>query len=104
MLLPLEKLKLNSPRGIRFEQEIHDFLLKQFNGYTVASGNIAGHWKDSQGRDLYGEHREYKVGLSNDAQRVALENFLAHLAWEMGEQCIYLEAGREIFLIYAVER
>ena len=40
VLLPLEKLKLKSTRGIAFEQEIHDFLLTNFNGYTVSSGNI----------------------------------------------------------------
>jgi len=42
-LLPVEKLKLASPRGVPFENEIHDFLVTHFNGYTVSSGSISGH-------------------------------------------------------------
>ncbi len=100
VLLPLEKLKLKSPRGHAFEQEIHEFLLANFNGYTVSSGNIAGHWKDDRERDHYGEHREYKVALPHRESVASLEAFLAELAREMGEECIYLELGREIFLVY----
>ena len=100
VLLPLEKLKLKSVRGIPFEQEIHDFLLTNFNGYTVSSGNISGHWKDDRDRDHYGEHREYKVALPIRDARSSLEAFLAELAREMGEECIYAEIGSEIFLIY----
>ena len=100
VLLPLEKLKQKSPRGRAFEQEIHDFLLTNFNGYTVSSGNISGHWKDDQQRDHYGEHREYKVALPHGESAATLEVFLAELAREMGEECIYLETSREIFLVY----
>lgn len=99
-LLPMEKLKLASPRGVPFENEIHDFLVAHFNGYTVSSGSISGHWKDDAGRDHYGEHRQYKVATGAGGSRESLEEFLAKLAREMGEECIYLEAGREILLIY----
>ena len=102
MLLPIEKIKLPSPRGIPFEQEIHEFLSTNLNGYTVSSGNISGHWKDHHGQDLYGEHREYRVALPRAAAaRETLELFLAALAHEMRETCIYLEYGGEAFLIYA---
>src|SRR3954471_4969728 len=91
MLLPIDKLKQPSPRGVSFEQEIHEFLSTNLNGYTVASGNISGHWKDHDGRDLYGEHREYKVALPpSTTARQTLELFLATLAFEMGETCIYV--------------
>jgi len=102
MLLPIEKLKQRSPRGIPFEHEIHDFLSTNLSGYTVASGNISGHWKDQAGVDYYGEHREYRVALppSPTAQET-LEVFLATLAHEMREACIYLEHRGESFLIYA---
>jgi hypothetical protein len=103
LLLPIEKLKARSLRGRSFEKEVHDFLLTNFNGYTVSSGNISGHWKDEAGRDHYGEHREYKVALPDRSFSGSLEVFLAGLAGEMGEECIYLEIASDIFLIYAEE-
>jgi len=104
-LLPIEKLKLKSPRGISFEKEIHEFLVTNFNGYTVSSGNISGHWKDDHGHDHYGEHRQYKVALPAAAEGIqSLEVFLAEIAADMGEDCIYVELGRDIFLIYRSTR
>jgi hypothetical protein len=102
MLLPIDKLKQPSPRGEPFEQEIHEFLSTTLNGYTVASGNISGHWKDNSGRDHYGEHRQYRVALPPSVTaRKALDIFLGTLAREMNETCIYLEHAGEAFLIYA---
>jgi hypothetical protein len=103
-LLPIEKLKLKSPRGIPFEKEIHDFLVTNFNGYTVASGNISGHWKDDHGHVHYGEHRQYKVALPAAESIQSFEVFLAEIGADMGEECIYMELGREIFLIYRSTR
>lgn len=101
VLLPIEKLKDTSPHGRPYEREIHDYLVGHFNGYTVSSGNISGHWKDDSGRDHYGEHREYKVALPNKESATELQDYLAQLASEMGEECIYAEFGAEIFLIYS---
>ena len=103
-LLPIEKLKRKSPRGIPFEKEIHDFLVTNFNGYTMSSGNISGHWKDDHGHDHYGEHRQYKVALPAPESVKNFEAFLAEIAAEMGEECIYMELGREISLIYRSAR
>ena len=100
-LLPIEKLKLKSPRGVPFEREIHDFLVTSFNGYTVSSGNISGHWKDDTGHDHYGEHRQYKVAAGLPESARSFEVFLSGIAAEMHEECIYMEVGREIFLVYA---
>ncbi|HVK57334.1 MAG TPA: hypothetical protein VM735_01030 [Candidatus Kapabacteria bacterium] len=101
VLLPIEKLKVKSPRGVPFEREIHDFLVTSFNGYTVSSGNISGHWKDDTGHDHYGEHRQYKVAVAAQEAIHCFEVFLAGIAAEMQEECIYIEIGREIYLIYA---
>jgi hypothetical protein len=100
-LLPIEKLKLKSPRGVPFEKEIHDFLVTNFNGYTVSSGNISGHWKDDHGHDHYGEHRQYKAALPATESVRSFEVFLSEIAADMQEECIYVELGREIFLVYA---
>jgi hypothetical protein len=100
-LLPIEKLKNRSPRGTAFEKELHEFLLTNYNGYTVNSGTISGHWTDDAGKDHYGEHREYRVALPNADSVAAFEVFLATLAHDLGEECIYVEAAGEIRLIYA---
>ena len=99
-LLPNEKLKKNSPRGVSFEKELHEFLLITFGGYTVTSGTISGHWTDQAGTDRYGEHREYRVALAGPESVAAFEVFLAQLARDLGEECIYLETGGEISLVY----
>jgi hypothetical protein len=103
-LLPAEKIKMKSPRGEPFEKEVHQFLVSNFNGYTVSSGNISGHWKDDLGHDHYGEHREYKVALPGAEKARNFQVYLANLAAEMGEECIYVELGAEIFLVYRANR
>jgi hypothetical protein len=105
MLLPIEKLKVSSPRGVPFEQEIHDFLSTNLNGYTVSSGNISGHWKDHSGHDYYGEHREYRVALPPSREAFqTLELFAATLAHEMREACIYIEYRGEALLVWAASQ
>ena len=102
MLLPIEKLKQPSPRGVPFEKEVHEFLSTNLNGYTVTSGSISGYWKDNHGHEIYGEHREYRVALPpSKTARQTVELFLGTLAHEMSETCIYLEIGGEATLIYA---
>jgi len=101
ILLPSLKLQAESPRGKTFQQEIHEYLVANFNGYTVAAGGISGYWKEGQSRECYGEHREYKVAVSEESKREALGQFLATLAGEMGEGCLYLETGKQAWLVYA---
>ena len=100
-LVPSLKLKARSRRGPPIEDKIHRFLLRRFGGYTAAAGNIFGYWKDRTGKQLYGEHKEYKVGVFEERRVAELKRFLAELASEMGEQCIYLETGKEACFIYA---
>ena len=101
-LLPANKVRLASPRGKTFQEEIHEFLITNFTGYTVASGNISGWWKDAEGKELQGQHIEYKVALPNDPAALGtLQAFLASLAFEMKEECLYLEIGSHASLIFA---
>jgi len=100
LLLPSLKMKGVSPRGKSYEQEVHDFLVENFSGYTVASGNIAGFWKDSQGRQHYGEHLEYRVGFLSEDKIPLLENFIAELATRLDEKSIFWATGEDAWLIY----
>lgn len=99
-LLPSLKLK-QAARGDTTEQRVHTFFTENFGGYTAASGNIFGYWKDQKGEDSYGEHREFTVTAADDAQLDAIRHFIANVATEMGEECIFVEIGGQASLIYA---
>ncbi len=93
-LLPSLKL-----RERKLHKEVENFLLEEFDGFTVTSGMISGYWKDAEGNPTYGEHNEYKVAIREKAE--TLKSYLARLAFELDEECIYLEVGRESSFIYA---
>lgn len=102
-LLPSLKLKQRGPGGRTVEEDLHRFLLDKYGGYTAAAGNIFGYWKDENGRESYGEHKEYKVGISADDRLTGLKQHIAILARDMGEECIYFEYGEDAIFIYAAE-
>ena len=99
-LLPSLKLKEPTRDGSSPESRLHDFLMKNFGGYTAQAGNIFGYWKDAAGADSYGEHREFTVSLADEAKLPMLKDYLAAVARELDEECIYLQAAGETFLIY----
>lgn len=101
LLLPSLKMKSTSPRGQTYEQEVHEFLVANFSGYTLASGNIAGFWKDSCGHQHYGEHLEYRVGFLSEDKIPMLESYISELAHELDEESIFWETGEDAWLIYA---
>ena len=82
-------------------RSIYRYLLDTFGGYTAAAGNIYGYWKDEDGRESYGEHKEYKVGLKHPARLPELKAFLARLSAQLEEECLYVECGREALFVYA---
>ena len=96
-LLPSLKLKEPTRDGSSPESRLHDFLMKNFGGYTAQAGNIFGYWKDAAGADSYGEHREFTVSLADEAKVPMLKDYLALVARELDEECIYLQAAGETF-------
>lgn len=90
-----------SPRGQTYEKEVHEFLVANFSGYTLASGNIAGFWKDSRGQQHYGEHLEYRVGVLSEKKIPVLEHYISQLAEELEEESIFWETGEDAWLIFA---
>ncbi|MDB6130320.1 MAG: hypothetical protein JWM04_1427 [Verrucomicrobiales bacterium] len=99
-LLPSLKMRRKSARGKSYDEELHDFLVKHFSGYTVSSGSISGYWKDEDGREHYGEHREYKVAFLKQKKVPLLEEYIAKLAEDIEEECVFWEKGDEAWLIY----
>lgn len=99
-LLPSLKLKEPSLNGGTVENRLHTFLMDNFGGYTAQAGNIFGFWRDGRGHDSYGEHREFSVAFVEDAKLPILKEFVAKMALELQEECIYLRAGQTASLVY----
>lgn len=78
---------------------IHNFLNDTFGGYTCASGNIYGYFTSEAVE--YDELREFRVAYDGKfASLTKLKEFLAKLAEDIDEECIYLQSGSEAFLVY----
>jgi hypothetical protein len=98
-LLPSLKLKEPSETGRSIENRLHAFLMETFGGYTAQAGNIFGYWREN-GRDSYGEHREFTVAATDATRLPLLKEFLAAMARDLGEDCIYFRDDRTASLIY----
>ncbi len=80
---------------------IHRFLTDTFGGYTCASGNIFGYFTGTVAE--YDELREFRVAFKEDEARSKvplLQEFLARICDDIGEECIYLECGEDAMLVY----
>lgn len=81
---------------------IHNFLTDTFMGYTCASGNIYGYFT-SESIVEYDELREFRVAFLEDEAKTKipkLQEFLAVICRDIGEECIYLECGEDAMLVY----
>ena len=81
---------------------IHNFLTDTFGGYTCASGNIYGYFTTETTE--YDELRQFRVAFKEDEKRTKvpqLQEFLAAICADIGEECIYLECGEDAMLVYA---
>ena len=101
-LLPSLKLKEPSMKGPTIEHRLHVFLMENFGGYTAQAGNIFGYWREGKERDSYGEHREFSVAILDASRLPVLKEFLAELAQDLKEECIYFRMGERTSLIYPI--
>lgn len=104
-LFLVPSIKVYNPKYSKTRQSVakavHDFLLETFGGYTCASGNIYGYFFSESAQ--YDELREFRVAFKEDEARTKvpmLQEFLAFLCEDIGEECIYLECGEDAVLIY----
>ena len=102
-LLPSLKLKEPSLSGPSVENRLHTFLMDNFDGYTAQAGNIFGYWREGGGRDSYGEHREFSVASLDTSQLPMLKEFLARMAQDLNEECVYVRIGGIASLIYPAD-
>jgi hypothetical protein len=99
-LLPSLKLREPATTGVSNEARLHTFLMDHFGGYTAQAGNIFGYWRSPGAPDSYGEHREFSVSFEDETKVGLLKDFLATLARDLREDCIYLRVGEDASLIY----
>lgn len=101
----IPSVKVYNPKYSKTRQSvaktIHTFLNRTFGGYTCASGNIYGYF----GKDAaeYDELREFRVAFKEDEGKTKvprLQEFLAAVCADIGEECIYLECGEDAMLVY----
>jgi hypothetical protein len=97
-LLPSLQLKKRSG-GVAIEEKVHRFLTETFGGYTAEAGNIFGYWVNEQGKQSYGEHRQFRVAVVDEERTSRLTAFLAEIGRELGEETIFLEIGGAVYLI-----
>ncbi len=102
-LLPSLKLKQRCSGGETIEQSVHEFLVERFNGYTATSATVFGYWKDNEGTNSYGEHREFVVALPPEEGLGELKDFLGRTSLLMRESCLYFEVAGEAVLLYSSE-
>jgi len=99
-LLPSLKLKQPTETGETIEQSVHLFLMENFGGYTATSANLFGYWKEEDGQQTYGEHREFVVALPDDRGLPELKEFVGRIGRTLEEKCIYFEVAGEAVLLY----
>jgi len=102
-LLPSLKLKEPCSGGGTIEQSVHAYLVDHFGGYTVGSATVAGYWREEDGSQSYGEHREFTVALPNDRGLPELKRFLSLTARRLCESCLYVEVAGCAVLLYSAE-
>lgn len=103
----IPSVKVYNPKYSKTKQSvaktIHNFLTQTFGGYTCASGNIYGYFQGADAPNEYDELRQFRVAFKEDDRRTkvpALQEFLATLCADIGEECIYLECGEDAMLVY----
>jgi hypothetical protein len=104
-LFLIPSVKVYNPKYSKTRQSvaktIHNFLNATFGGYTCASGNIFGYFASETTE--YDELREFRVAFKEDERKTKvpqLQEFLATLCADIGEECIYLECGEDAMLVY----
>jgi hypothetical protein len=102
-LLPSLKLKEPCSGGGTIEQSVHAYLVAHFGGYTVTSGTVSGYWREEDGSQSYGEHREFTVALPDDRGLPELKRFLALTGHRLCESCLYVEVAGSAQLLYSAE-
>lgn len=79
---------------------VHEFLVGNYNGYTI-QGSVIGHWRPSRkGSVVVEDVMEVRASFLGKERIPKLQKFLAGICRIMQEECIYLETGEDSWLVY----
>lgn len=82
------------------EDVLHEFLIKEFGGYTSTIIPYFGVWRDEE-ETSYDECRRYEVSFVGQERIPILLAKLAEIAKIIEEECIYFQAGQYSCLVYS---
>ena len=100
-LVPSHKLKTKSGEGAKtIEEDLHDFLFREFGAFTTTNVPYFGLWRDAGSRTVYDECRLYEVSFAGKERIPKLLKKLAEVAAAISEDCIYFKAGQYACLVH----
>ena len=82
------------------EFEIHTFLLKNYGHAWSHTPNIKGYWLGKPD----GDYTKFEISFIGKEKIPNLKKFLAKIARQIGEECIYLLTGSDSWYIYPLDR
>ena|SRR3989338_7786853 len=103
-LLPVRKLKKRVSRDKTLEEDLHQFIIRNFGAYTTSVIPSFGVWKKEKRAVISDECREYEVSFLGKEKIPLLLKKLAEIATFIGEECIYVKAGQYSALVYPRRR
>ena len=85
--------------GATAEENLHQFLSKEFGAFTTTTVPYFGFWRSAGLRITYDECRLYEVSFVGKERMPLLLTKLAEIARIIGEECIYFKAGQYTCLV-----
>lgn len=92
-LIPSTKLKMPY-RDTTIENDLHEFLMKEFGAFRNPPVPDSGFWRNVDARIVYDECRVYIVAFLGKERIPILFSKLVEIARYIGEACLYVEAGQ----------
>jgi hypothetical protein len=92
-LIPSCKLK-RPFAGSTIEETLHRFIKKHVGALTYLSVPYSGEWSGQHEESVYDESRPYFVAFLGKERIPILLEFLAAIAKEIKEECIFVGAGQ----------
>jgi hypothetical protein len=87
-----------SSKAKSHQENVHQFLIKNFGAYTHEQSDIKGYWK--KGKQIIRDKNErYEVSFEGKDRISVLVDFLSKLCKKMKEEAIYLTMGDRSYLV-----
>ncbi len=94
-LIPNDKLDMQCGSRTLLGR-IEAFLSTNFSAYQITTSDIKGYWHNS----FDGVYTQFKVAFEGRERIGTLVEFLEAIACAISHECIYLEIGENVWLVY----